>query len=92
MPPFCNYTVTKDNNATMVSLCYLQVNPWVFTRQKSQFYQWYSNWSSTHVTPDLQRSCDDWLLGVSLTGGDHSLTDKVIEEYNGQKCTTYRTS
>ncbi|XP_019864517.1 PREDICTED: paired amphipathic helix protein Sin3a [Amphimedon queenslandica] len=69
-----------------------QVNPWVFAKQKSQFNEWYDNWSHANVTTELQKSCDDWFSGLSVTEGDHSLTEQVIQDYNGQKCRFYRTS
>ena len=70
----------------------MQVNPWVFAKQKSQFNEWYDNWSHANVPAELQRSCDDWFSGLSVTGGDHSLTEQVVQDYNGQKCRFYRTS
>jgi hypothetical protein len=67
-----------------------QVNSWVFQDQRAQFHQWYNLWSSSNVTPAMQKSCDDWLIGTEDSNNGH-VTQKVIEDFNGQKRTLYKT-
>lgn len=62
----------------------------MFEQQRAHFLKWYNEWSDIHVTSNMKQMCESWFLGTT-DSPDHPLTERTIEEFNGQKRARYTT-